>query len=651
MRYKYLDSRRAGATCAEERQGETIEVMRFDKRLAAILLLLAWTPSPGAAQTVVLQERIESAGVIQAVGRGTVEVVDLEGTKTEYKIQEKDQPGISLGGAEILVRFPAKVSVTGTLSADQLSPGMLVQFAAQLNRLGRAKGVVQQIVVFDEGTHTLGINVDQPPQSSGDFGQCTIRGEVFSYRDGRMVVTVPPNDYARNARLSFRVDERATVRVQSDDYHRARRGDRVARMVAARFSTGDVAIQELEIELASVSEGPEKPSAAEAKYRHLSDEPRAPRDVRSAHFLLHTDVSDRQSQVLLDSLETMIALVSQYYGRPPQQTIECYVVRDLRGWPAGVLPPEAIAKISEPAGVTLSLSRRTSSGAAIQTQTRSVVFSCDDRGVVRHEAVHAYCGQTFGSTGPTWYAEGMAEMGNYWKKGQLGVEVDPVVIDYLKRSEPKKLLDIVAAGQITGDSWRAYAWRWALCYLLANNPNYSGRFKALGIAMMSEYPGASFESVYGPVAQQVSFEYDLFVQTLDNGYRADLCAWQWGRKFQFIAGTRYATANVIARGGWQASSVKLQAGQSYDCVAKGTWKIADGDEDLDADGDREGSGRLEGVVLTADFRLGEILDLGARGTFIAAEDGDLYLRCREAWNRLDDNDGTITVYFRKTPGS
>ena len=51
---------------------------------------------------------------------------------------------------------------------------------------------------------------------------------------------------------------------------------------------------------------------------------------------------------------------------------------------------------------------------------------------------------------------------------------------------------------------------------------------------MSEQPGVSFESVYGPVAREISFEYDLFVRQLDNGYRPDLCAWQWDRKFQFL---------------------------------------------------------------------------------------------------------------------
>ena len=111
-------------------------------------------------------------------------------------------------------------------------------------------------------------------------------------------------------------------------------------------------------------------------------------------------------------------------------------------------------------------------------------------------------------------------MGAYWKQGQLEVDIQPGVINYLTNAPPKKMLDIVAAGQVTGDSWQAYAWRWALCHLLANNPNYSDRLKGLGVAMMSGRK-ASFEATYGDVAEHISFEYDQFVKNFGNGYRAE----------------------------------------------------------------------------------------------------------------------------------
>jgi len=604
-------------------------------------LLLAGLGRSEAQTTITLLEKIRTAGAIHSVSPGVVEIVDADGKRQEYKIQDKGRPGLALTGVEGLLNFPAQVKIAGKLDTGALSRGTLVRFSGRVNRLGRTDGSVSELVLFDEGAESLGIEVVQQAATAANYSECTIRGEVYSLRDDRLVVTVPASDFVRNPRLSFRLDQQAVVRMESDDYRRAGRGDKVVLLAAARFSTGDIAIEQLEVDVSAERLASKETSDDGAgKYRQLSDEPSAPRDLRSARFLLHTDISDRSARMLLDKLETMIELVSLYYGRPSVGLIECYVVRDLNQWPPGVFPEQALAKIQEPAGVTLS--------ASLGNQTRAIVYSCDDHGVVQHEAVHAYCAQTFGSTGPTWYAEGMAEMGQYWKKDQPAVEINPAVINYLKRAEPKRLLDIVAADQITGDSWQAYAWRWALCHLLANNPNYSGRLKALGIAMMTGTPGATFESVYGPVAREVSFEYDQFVKTLDNGYRADLCAWQWNRKFLYIPGTRFATVNVQARYGWQASGVKLQGGQSYDYVTKGTWKTEPQGEDVDADGLDGGRGRLVGVLM-ADFQLGEPLDLGARGTFVAPTDGDLYLRCQNDWNRIADHDGSITVHFRKTP--
>lgn len=609
--------------------------------VSAVVFLLGCGAFAHAQQTITLLERIQTEGTVKTVGLGVITVTDADGKDTEFKIQPKDEKGVSLSGVQAVIDFPAQVEIRGVLKPESLTPGTLVRFPGRVNRLGRTEGAIDHLTVFDEKRYELGLEVVKEPAARGDWAECTITGEVFSYRDNRLVVTVPTTEYARNNRLAFSLSKDAKVSLDSDHYRRAKSGDKVTRLLAARFSTGDVVIKELAIEVTgdATPAPPQTASVDLSKYRQLSDAPAKPRDVRSAHFMLHTDVSDRQAKILLDTLETMIVLVSNYFGRLPVGIIECYVVRDLQQWPPGVIPPEAVAKIAEPAGVTLSV--------RLGNIAKSVVYSCDKVGVVQHEVIHAYCQQTFGDTGPTWYAEGLAEMGQYWRKDLLAVEIDPVVINYLKNSPPKKMLDIVAAGQITGDSWQAYAWRWALCHLLASNPNYAGRFKALGIALMTRQPGVSFESVYGPVAREISFEYDFFVQHLDNGYRSDLCAWQWGRKFQYLPNQGYVTAKVAARYGWQATGVKLAAGQSFDYAAKDTWRLQAGGNELTADGDANGQGRLVGILMK-DFALSEPFELGSRGTATASQEGDLYLRCRTPWHQLADNDGALRVYLRKS---
>ncbi len=594
-----------------------------------------------AGQEVVLEERIESTGTVIATSRGSVEMRDAQGQRVAYRIQPQDDPGISLSGTQAMIRFPAKVRITGQLGLAVLEPGMQVRFASQLNRLGRSEGLIHEILLLEDEADSLGLEIHQQAATATEFAEVTVAGRIHSFRNDRLVLTIPPSPYLRRDRLAFQVASDAIVRVVSEDHRRAGPGDRVVRLAAARFSTGDAIIQELEIEL-DTQERPrsEARDPLRARYGHLSDQPGDPREVSSPHFLLRTDVSDRQAQILLDRLETMLDLISRYYGHPLLGRIEGYVVRDVSRWPPDSLPPQAVAKIQEGAGVTLS---RTVGG-----RTRSVFYSCEEPRVVQHEAVHAYCAQTFGSTGPTWYAEGMAELGAYWEADQRAVDVDARVIHYLQNSPPEKLLEIVAADQITGDSWQAYAWRWALCHLLANNPNYSGPFKALGIALMTGQPGASFERVYGPMAREVSFEYDFFVHTLDNGYRADLCAWQWDRPFHRLASARRMAVEVQARYGWQASGLRVERGQSYDYVAEGTWRLTEGDEPCGPDGQDGGRGRLVGV-LKADFQLFDAFDLGERGSFVAPRDADLYLRCQNDWNRIAESSGSLTVHFRRTP--
>ncbi len=608
--------------------------------LAAVLLSVV-IPSAGLlhAQDINILGIVQTKGTIKSVRPGEVIVTDGSGKNTPFAIQKKGVRGISLGGAQAVVNYPAKVLFGGSLSVDALEPGTLVRFTGKLNRLGRTQGEVTKVLVFYEKRYPPGLEVSSPPKKPGDYGVCLITGRVVGVRNDRLTVTIPQVEYVRRNRLVFKLAEDVAVELESDDYLRATPGDIVVSLRAARFSTGDVVINELNIKLAGKTE--RAPAAANpdlAKYKKFSDEPGQPRDLRSANFILHTDLSDRSAKILLDKLETMISLVSQYYGRRSKRVIECYVVRDLKKWPRETFPTIAAAKIAEPAGVTIS--------RLLGKNVRSIVYACDDHGVAQHESVHAYCYQTFGSTGPVWYSEGMAEVGNYWKRGQLAVEIDPVLILYLRNAPPKHLLDIVAANQITGDSWQAYTWRWALCHLLAFNPNYSDRFKGLGLALMDNKPGVSFESVYGSVAQEVSFEYDQFIQHVDSGYRADLCAWQWNRKFVPAKGTRRTSRKVEAQRGWQASGLRVSNGMAYDYVTKGTWTISETSK-VDADGADDGNGKLIGVVMK-DFQLSEPFELGVKGSFVAPGDGDLYLRCRDQWHRMADNDGNILVYLSRS---
>lgn len=424
--------------------------------------------------------------------------------------------------------------------------------------------------------------------------------------------------------------------------------------------------------------GKDKPKG---KKNAVDDTP-GPKDFRSPNFLLHTDLPKDEAEELLKRLETMLTLISKYWGRPNKQVIECFVVRDLAAWPPGVFPPEGRAKIEEGAGVTITQTRGLSDGrTTVLTAAKATVFAVADRGTPQHEAVHAYCGQNFGRTGPVWYSEGMAEMGQYWKAGESRVNCDPEAVKFIRNSEPKTLNAIVNASEITGDSWQNYCWRWALCHLLANNPNYYDRFRPLGLGILMDKRDATFESVYGAMAKEISFEYLFFLQHFDLGYEVTLTAWDWKTKFRRASGSTTVTCTIEANRGWQASRLLVKAGDEYELTVDGTWKLSAGGPDLNAFGDEAPEAKpkkesnvsksaraakspttepLEGVVpyksdfkpgqlvgvLFNDYELSEPFGIPADGHFTAPGDGQLFLRCEDAWNQLADNTGKVNVKIK-----
>ena len=413
-------------------------------------------------------------------------------------------------------------------------------------------------------------------------------------------------------------------------------------------------------------------------------QPAGPRDYHSANFLVHTDLPPDEANDLLKRLETMLALISKYWGKPNKQTIEMFVVRDLDVWLPGSMEPAGRESIQQRAGITLS-------SGAVNRQTgqllaaKSRVYAIADRGVPQHEAVHAYCHQSFGRAGPTWYSEGMAEMGHCWREGESRVHCLPIVVKYLRSVEPKPLRAIVNGRDQTGDSWQNYAWRWALCHLLANNPNYFDRFRPLGLGILADQPDATFERVYGSMSQEIAFEYLFFLQHFDLGYEVTLTAWDWKTKFRHATATLPVTCVIEAKRGWQASRLLVKAGEEFEVSTEGSWSLSLDGPELSPFGVelpdqkpapeksaatkktttkrnsktepleelpsvmRYGSpfkpGQLVGVLFN-DYELSEPFAIPADGSFVAPGDGQLFLRCEDAWNRLADNKGKANLKFK-----
>lgn len=375
-------------------------------------------------------------------------------------------------------------------------------------------------------------------------------------------------------------------------------------------------------------------------------------DYSSAHFLIHTDLPAREAQTLLRQLETELKLISTYWGRPSSGILECYVAKDIATWPPEILSqmePGGLAKIREGAGVCIGKIMSSGDKFMAKCHVYAVARSNTGSQVPLHEAVHGYCQQTFGRTGPKWYAEGMAELGHFWVNNKKGVNAPDVVIQYLQKAPRRKLDDLIATESTTGGTWQEYCWWWSLCHLLENNPNYTKQFRLLGIELLTkkERDAAGFQDAFGPKIQELRFEYGLFLDHLQPGYRADLCAWDWNRKFFDLskASSRTVSAGVQASRGWQPSGLTLTAGVEYVYKSSGTWRAKKDAEAVNAGGATGGEAKLVGIVMK-DYKLGKEFELGSSGRFTAPSDGNLFLRCRLPWNQLADATGRVSVKFK-----
>lgn len=404
---------------------------------------------------------------------------------------------------------------------------------------------------------------------------------------------------------------------------------------------------------------------------------------RSPRLTVHTDLSAEQSADLLQRMEATLDKTVGYWERPTRERIECYVFDELSDWTDDELPhPIARLIIANVGGAAFG--RRV--GAGIQVRNSVTVLASTSALIAEHEVVHAYCGQVFGTTGPWWYREGMAQAFTFGWDDQRGLQCTPEIREQLRRCGRRSIAEIVSGGdaaqQLTRElearmahhdaapkEWHGlvalgewddshadalrqmepfYAWSWLLCHFLHHNPNYRTRFKAMGQDYLARRED-TFQHWFGPVREQLDFEYQFMLTHLGTGYRADLCRWDWNKRFRCIDRARKISVRVAAARGYQATGLLVSAGRTYDYMADGKWRLAPACDEVDADGDPHGWGRLEGVVWS-DYQLSEPFPLGRSGRFAAPAAGRLYVRCRDGWTHLGDNEGSVVVTFTRPQG-
>ena len=234
---------------------------------------------------------------------------------------------------------------------------------------------------------------------------------------------------------------------------------------------------------------------------------------RSDNLELNTDLSPAEAVKLLSKLEQLVSNLNVYWGEPLKGRIRCFVVADLSRWPESELAAEGRMKIEEKSGTTITL--RSSLDGQVQS-VQSIVYAAADGRTPLHEAVHAYCWQTFGRCGPEWFAEGMAEVGAYWRSDRR-FECPVWMVNYLRsdtRATPK---DILSGELGNRKPWQVYAHRWALCQLLVSNPRYSERFRQYSRDLLQGRQ-VDFAERFPELKGTLATDYRAFLTQLESTY-------------------------------------------------------------------------------------------------------------------------------------
>ena len=590
----------------------------------AILLGTFLYQSAAFAQNGKSTGRFSRNGVITAITSGNITVTHDDGQQIDYSTN-------ALNGGQ-----DGSVIVKGRLPMSFVEPGLVLTASVKMSPGGKVQETVSEVTFVNDQTEELEI------ERTDVQGVYKVVGKVIRATSRGILMKVPKSPLAKQGRVELTTTDDTKVVFDMQTLDRVNAEDTVESMMGVTYE-GDInVINEIMIELS-----PHRKPKAEAltktdqllqKYAYLSDENTSePRDIKLKHFEIQTDMSPLQAKVLGMKLETMHDVLYRYYKKQPSQRIEVKIVADETNWLNA--PPS-------------SLSTRSNGYRSNRMMPKGKVEAGDDHDEVLRAAYHAFCKSTFKVTGPQWYCDGMSLMANYWEMNDKKVSVAPEIVAYLKSNPPLSVNSAISgsgSGVQSGESWKNKAACWALCYMMIHSGNYSKDFRTLGINMLKgqQVKGQpdSFELRFQDQMREIDFEFRQFLKNFDIGYREDLCEWHWNVTSKKLFGSDMIGTDIDARAGWQATKVEVVANQTYEYVAKGEWQTDPEFETSTASG-LNGEGRLVGTIYK-DYQLSETIRMSERGTFVAQTDGQLYLRCDDKWNQIEDNNGRLKVFVRK----
>jgi hypothetical protein len=382
------------------------------------------------------------------------------------------------------------------------------------------------------------------------------------------------------------------------------------------------------------------------------------RKLSGSRFTLYTDLPvDRTIEELLPLFEQGVPQWCDYFRVDPAKLAGghvrgCLMKDKARFSDAGLLPAELPAFAN---GYTR--------GNEIWWFEQNTDYY--RRHLMLHEATHAFMYSTFGTCGPPWYMEGLAELlaTHRLADGRLMLGYFPtnreevpdwgrikIVREAVQSGRPialDEILDYAADAYLKNE---AYGWSWAVAAFLDGHPAYRDRFRALIGDLKSDDFDRRFRARFADDWRELNIEWQVFIHELDYGY--DLV--RNAMKFHPGEPLEQGKLAVAADRGWQSSGVRVEPGVDYEVTSAGRYQVAERPKVWWCEPDGvtiryhrgEPLGKVLAMVLPDDLTTAPWpapIPIGTAKTLSVQAAGVLCFKINDSPAELSDNAGSVEV--------
>ncbi len=293
------------------------------------------------------------------------------------------------------------------------------------------------------------------------------------------------------------------------------------------------------------------------------------------------------------------------------------------------------------------------------------------RHLLLHEGVHGFMNNFFGSCGPSWYMEGLAELlgTHHWddKTQQLTLPYFPenretvpywgrirILNDLRAENQTRSVESVLTMSFDEADDTPSYAWSWALAAFLNGHPLYGDllRDSIVNVSLPhKEFTDRFRVKIESISSGRIRADWSDYLDHLDYGYDLSKTAIDdLSRGTPLKKGEK--ESRVQADRGWQNGGILVEKGKTCSFLAQGRYQVGREERKIlvsEPNGvtiryyQGRPLGMLLGAVLSDKEKEWTLFPIGESTTWTSPVTGTLFFRINDFPSELSDNEGEVVV--------